>query len=172
MRSVIRARAVAPDKHLPYVMVLGPFLSAEGRTEIREMAAGDPDIHMLDFVNQPETLITRASAIVGMAGYNTFCEIISFDKPAMLVPRVLPRREQLIRATRAEELGLVDMLLPDQADDAKLMSARLLALPERTPPSAAGAAGMLGGLQRIRESVMSFEPTAEQLGVFLAPAAE
>jgi predicted glycosyltransferase len=172
MRAAIRARAVAPERHLPFVMVLGPFMAIEERAEVRALAAADPDIHILDFVSQPEALITRASAIVGMAGYNTFCEIISFNKPAMLVPRVLPRREQLIRALRAAELGLVDTLLPDEADDAVTMSARLLALPDRSRPLDAGAAPMLDGLQRIRECVMNFDATAQQLGVFLPPAAE
>jgi predicted glycosyltransferase len=172
MRAAIRARAVAPDRHLPFVMVLGPFMTIEERAEVRGLAAADADIHVLDFVTQPEVLIARASAIVGMAGYNTFCEIISFNKPAMLVPRVLPRREQLIRALRAAELGLVDTLLPDEADDAVTMSARLLALPDRSRPLDAGAASMLDGLQRIRECVMNFDATAHHLGVFLPPAAE
>jgi predicted glycosyltransferase len=172
MRAAIRARAVAPEKHLPFVILLGPFMSAEERSEIRALAAPDPAIHLVDFVNQPEALIDRAAAIVGMAGYNTFCEILSFDKPAMLVPRVLPRREQLIRAVRAAELGLVDALPPDEADDPAAMSARLLALPGRARPLEAGAASMLGGLQRIREEVMHFDTTAAQLDVFLPPAAE
>jgi predicted glycosyltransferase len=172
MRAAIRARAVAAKRHLPFVMVLGPFMSNEERAEIRELAGGDADIHILDFVNQPEALITRAAAVVGMAGYNTFCEILSFDKPAMLVPRVLPRREQLIRATRAAELGLVDTLLPDEAEDAATMSARLLALPGRARPLEAGAASMLDGLQRIRDAVMRFDTTAGHLDVFISPAAE
>ena len=33
-----------------------------------------------------------------MGGYNTYCEILSFDKPALIVPRMRPRLEQLIRA--------------------------------------------------------------------------
>jgi predicted glycosyltransferase len=172
MRAAIRARAVAAKRHLPFVMVLGPFMSNEERAEIRELAAGDADIHILDFVNQPEALITRAAAVVGMAGYNTFCEILSFDKPAMLVPRVLPRREQLIRATRAAELGLVDTLLPDEAEDAATMSARLLALPGRARPLEAGAASMLDGLQRIRDAVMRFGKAARSLKVFIPPTAE
>ena len=49
-----------------------------------------------------------------MGGYNTYCEILSFDKPALIVPRVRPREEQLIRARRAAELGLVEMLLPER----------------------------------------------------------
>jgi predicted glycosyltransferase len=172
MRAVIRARAVAPRRHLPYVMVLGPFMSNDERSEIRQLAAADPDIHILDFVNQPEALITRAAAVVGMAGYNTFCEIISFNKPAMLVPRMLPRREQFIRATRAAELGLVDTLLPEDAENAEIMSARLLVLPDRQRPLEVGAASMLDGLQRIRERVMSFDAAAHELGVFVPPAAE
>jgi predicted glycosyltransferase len=172
MRAVIRARAVAPRRHLPYVMVLGPFMSNDERSEIRQLAAVDPDIHILDFVNQPEALITRAAAVVGMAGYNTFCEIISFNKPAMLVPRMLPRREQFIRATRAAELGLVDTLLPEDAENAEIMSARLLVLPGRRRPLEVGAATMLDGLQRIRERVMSFDAAAHELGVFVPPAAE
>ena len=38
-----------------------------------------------------------------MGGYNTFCEVLSFDKPAVIVPRTAPRLEQYIRACRAEE---------------------------------------------------------------------
>jgi predicted glycosyltransferase len=48
-----------------------------------------------------------------MGGYNTVCEILSFEKPALIVPRVKPRREQLIRAERLQALGLVDVLHPD-----------------------------------------------------------
>lgn len=172
MRSVIRARAVAPEKHLPFVLVLGPFMSTDERQEMRSLAAADPDIHIFDFVNQPETLISGAAAVVGMAGYNTFCEIISFDKPAMLVPRTLPRREQLIRSVRAADLGLVDTLLPNEAENAEVMSARLLALPDRARPSLAGSAAMLDGLQNIRKSVMNFDVVANRIGVFFPPAAE
>jgi predicted glycosyltransferase len=172
MRSVIKARFVEPKKHLPFVLVLGPFMNNDERSEIYQLAAVDPDIHVLDFVNQFESLITRASAVVGMAGYNTFCEIISFNKPAMLVPRTKPRLEQFIRATRAAELNLVDMVLPTEAEDAPLMSARLLALPDRSRPLEAGAASMLDGLQRIREIVISFNTNAHSQDVFAAPAAE
>jgi predicted glycosyltransferase len=172
MRSVIRARLVERHRHLPFVLILGPFMNNDERAEIRQLAAVDPDIHVLDFVNQPESLMTGAAAIVGMAGYNTFCEIISFNKPAMLVPRVLPRREQLIRATRAAELNLVDAVLPMEADDETIMSARLLELPNRVRPEDAGAASMLGGLQSIRESVMNFHQTADHLDVFIPPASE
>ena len=43
----------------------------------------------------------KADAIVAMGGYNTFCEILSFDKRALIVPRTRPRLEQYIRAVRS-----------------------------------------------------------------------
>ena len=54
--------------------------------------------------------MARAAGVVAMGGYNTFCEILSFDKRALIVPRTAPRLEQFIRAKRAAELGLVAML--------------------------------------------------------------
>ncbi len=32
----------------------------------------------------------RAAGVVAMGGYNTFCEILSFDRPALILPRVRP----------------------------------------------------------------------------------
>ena len=51
------------------------------------------------------------------------------------MPRVVPREEQLIRARRAAELGLVDMLLPEEAANALRLAAALKALPDRARPS-------------------------------------
>lgn len=164
MRSMIKARAVDAKCHLPFVMVLGPFMRSEERVEIRQLAAADADIHVLDFVNQPEALIAGAAAVVGMAGYNTFCEILSFNKSAMLMPRLLPRREQLIRARRAAECGLVDVLLPGEAENAAIVSARLLTLPHRPRPREAGAEFMLNGLESICQRVRRFQADACELG--------
>ena len=85
----------------PLVMILGPFMAAEEREEIRERARRLAGITVLDFESQIEAIMLRARAIVSMGGYNTFCEILSFDKRALLVPRSRPRREQHIRAARA-----------------------------------------------------------------------
>ena len=49
-----------------------------------------------------------------MGGYNTICSVLSFDKQALIVPRVHPRQEQLIRAQRLAEVGLIDLLHPQQ----------------------------------------------------------
>jgi predicted glycosyltransferase len=48
-----------------------------------------------------------------MGGYNTTVELLAARKSALIVPRVEPRVEQLIRAERLADLGLVEMIHPD-----------------------------------------------------------
>ena len=72
---------------------------------------------------------------------------------ALIVPRVKPREEQLLRAQRASELGLVDMLLPDQSANPAVMAEALKRLPSRLPPSKSGCNMRLEGLDHISETV-------------------
>ena len=66
-----------------------------------------------------------------MGGYNTFCEILSFDKRALIVPRTTPRLEQFIRAVGApSDLGLVEMLRRSGRDPARMATA-LRQLPQQ-----------------------------------------
>jgi predicted glycosyltransferase len=88
-----------------------------------------------------------------MGGYNVFCEILSFDKPALLVPRTRPRREQWLRASRAASLGVVRMLELDAALDPPTMAEALAALPTSPRPGAALRPLTLDGLERIAEEL-------------------
>jgi predicted glycosyltransferase len=49
-----------------------------------------------------------------MGGYNTISEVLSFEKHALVVPRVKPRLEQYIRAVRLKNLDMIDILHPDK----------------------------------------------------------
>ncbi|NNF80038.1 MAG: hypothetical protein HKN05_18610, partial [Rhizobiales bacterium] len=122
---------------MPAVMILGPFMPTQEREAILKRAEKREKIHLLDFDNRIETLITGAKAVIGMGGYNTFCEILSFDKRAIVMPRVKPRQEQLIRARRADELGVIQMIEPDVAAIPERMAKALEALPKRRKPSEA-----------------------------------
>src|SRR5262249_40876017 len=77
-------------------------------------AAGGAPLRVVEFVTDPEFLLERADRVVAMGGYNSVCEVLSYAKPALIVPRVKPRREQLIRAERLRDLGLPDTLRPDE----------------------------------------------------------
>lgn len=151
---VISAYEADPTIELPALIVFGPFMSREKRKEFAERIARNPKLEGLGFDPRLELLMNRAHCVVAMGGYNTFCEILSFDKPALVVPRVKPRLEQAIRAERAEELGLIDMLHdPSQTGegerDPRVMAAALHALPKRPPPSQAFMPSLLDGLPAI-----------------------
>jgi predicted glycosyltransferase len=128
---------------------MGPFMPADAREEIAGRAAALGRVRVIEFDNRIEKLIVESQGVVGMCGYNTFCELLSFDKRALMVPRVSPRKEQYVRAYRAAELGLIDMLHPDEADDPEVMIAALRHLPNRPRPSDVGCAHMMNGLDTI-----------------------
>lgn len=102
------------------VIITGPFMSSHEQQCLHEAAARHGHMRVLTFVDEPAPLLRRADTVVAMAGYNTTCEVLAFAKRALLVPRVHPRREQLIRAQRLRDLRLVDMLHPQQLSPAAI----------------------------------------------------
>lgn len=92
------------------VVVGGPFLPEPARRELRDLARVDQSLQILDFVADTSPLLEKASRVVIMGGYNTVCEALAYEKPALIVPREWPRREQAIRAERLARLGLADVL--------------------------------------------------------------
>jgi predicted glycosyltransferase len=94
------------------VILTGPFMPPEMQERLTQRAALNPQLRVINFVTDSDLLLDRASCVVAMGGYNTVCEVLSFEKPALIVPRVHPRTEQLIRAERMRERGLLDALHP------------------------------------------------------------
>ena len=136
------------------LIVLGPYMPARERAELLERSSRIACLEVIEFDNRMEELIAGAKAVVAMGGYNTYCEILSFDKPALIIPRTRPREEQLIRAQRASALGLVDMLLPEELADPMRLAEALKRLPDRLPPSQTGKDNMrLEGLVHISRTV-------------------
>jgi predicted glycosyltransferase len=149
---VISAYEADPTLDMPALVVFGPFLNRDRRRAYLERIARHPKLDAIAFDTKMEFLMQKATAVVAMGGYNTFCEILSFNKPALIVPRTRPRLEQYIRAVEAERLGLVTMLSEDDAQrDPLRMAAALKALPTQPSPSQVVVPGLLDGLDVIRE---------------------
>lgn len=149
--QVLAAYEQDPDLSPRAMLVYGPFLSGDVREEFETRVAKlNGRVAALGFESRMEALFANAEGVVCMGGYNTFCEVLSFDKRAVIVPRTVPRLEQWLRASRAEELGLVRML--DETRDGmtpQSMIAAIRALPSQGKPSDAGANGLLDGLDYV-----------------------
>ena len=163
-------RAYETDPLLPYpaLIVLGPFMPRERRIEFIHRAQKLKRVEAITFDAHMEHLVANAVGVLAMGGYNTFCEILSLDKRAIIVPRTAPRMEQFIRASRAEELGLVRMLVDDGKYDPTVMAAALRALPQQKLPSEVVVPGLLEGLESVNRRVEMLLRTAEPPIVELA----
>ncbi|MCB1490785.1 MAG: hypothetical protein KDJ77_03140 [Rhodobiaceae bacterium] len=148
---VMRAYEAQLQPLFPALVVLGPFMPQDKQAEFFSRAQKLRNVRMIRFTPHIESIMEKATALVGMGGYNTFCELLSFDKPALLVPRVVPRREQAIRAQRAQEVGLVHTLPIEHYPDVDAITTALAALPGQPKPSASGLHGLLHGLDRIND---------------------
>jgi predicted glycosyltransferase len=148
-------RAYESGAQLPWraLFVLGPFMPQAERQQFLNRAEVMPNVDMITFDAQLERLMANASAVVAMGGYNTFCEILSLDRPALILPRSFPRKEQLIRAQNAAALSLISLVDADgERSTAKMVDA-LQQLPLQAPPGVADKAEWLGGLDSVTERI-------------------
>ena len=95
------------------ILLAGPQMPPEQVRDLERIAAQRTDMRVVASVDDAAGLVAGAAALVGMGGYNTVCEAIAARTPMLVIPRVVPRREQLVRASVMSEAGLIDMLLPE-----------------------------------------------------------
>jgi predicted glycosyltransferase len=152
------------------VILMGPYMPLESQRRLQARAAAHPRLRVLEAVTDPDLLLSCADRVVSMGGYNSTYEVLSFEKPALIVPRVSPRREQFIRAERLCQLGLLDVLPPDQATPQALAEWIARDLRQSQPPrqlidmnGAARLPRLLLELLNQSGSVAAFQPPQEQV---------
>lgn len=70
-------------------------------------------VHVHRFSPHAMDWLRGAEAVIAMGGANTVAELLTTDVPALIVPRVTPRREQLVRAIGLQRQGALDTLVPE-----------------------------------------------------------
>jgi predicted glycosyltransferase len=71
-----------------------------------------------------------------MAGYNTCCDLMTFRRPSVLIPRHGPSQEQRIRTDRFHQWGIAHVLHARDATPVRLANEIDAALHAGTPPPA------------------------------------
>jgi predicted glycosyltransferase len=151
--------AIRLPEGLHGLLLSGPFMPRETHRALRRAEARHPRMRVIDVTSAATELLRRAVRVISMGGHNTVSELVSFEKPALVVPRVRPRREQLIRAERFRELGLVDLCLPEELSRDRLEA--WLAGPAPRPDRDRID---LGGRERLRGLVQELLPPVESGG--------
>lgn len=96
---------------LPFksIIITGPFMPKAKTEELADRARMH-GIKAMAFDPRLEDLMAAADVVISMGGYNTICEILTQQTPALIIPRETPRKEQLIRATQLKGEGLLDYI--------------------------------------------------------------
>jgi predicted glycosyltransferase len=113
---------------LQTTIIFGPQMPTSRRAAILERFGYLTDVTFLDFAADLTRHYAEADVVVSMAGYNTVCELLSFERRAVLVPRAEPVREQLIRARLFEAEGYFSIVEPRELTPDTLLSKVLAAL--------------------------------------------
>ncbi|MBI1177299.1 hypothetical protein GC207_07655 [bacterium] len=140
------------------VAVTGPMMSVSERSALAQLAK-ESGVTLYTFVPGLNDWYHRAAAVVCMGGYNTLTQTLRAGVPVICVPRVQPRREQLVRAEAFARLGLLRLMNPDRLAPGSL----------RREIEAAMAVSRDGLRARI-ESTINFEGAASAARHLLAVA--
>ena len=137
------AARLQPQRGGTWVAVTGPLMADDDHAEIASLAeAHHVDVHRV--LPELRNTIAEADCVVSMAGYNTVCDIMSYGRRSILVPRARPSREQSLRAERLRACGIANVIQADDLPPESLTHAIEHALEQ---PAPAMGALPLGGLE-------------------------
>jgi predicted glycosyltransferase len=105
------------------LVICGPEMPVDQKQALYQTAAEYPQVEMREFTDDLMSYLAAADVVVSMGGYNTVCEVLSAGKRAVIVPRVKPSQEQIVRTTCMSKLGFFDVVKPDQLTPERLSEA-------------------------------------------------
>lgn len=103
-----------------HIIVTGPQLEHEQVKEL-QLSAGERT-SVVRTIPGLSMFINAAAAVLTMGGYNTVNEIMATSTPALIVPREVPRKEQLIRAQGLSRHGAMEYITADHLSPGVLSS--------------------------------------------------
>jgi ATP-binding cassette subfamily B protein len=147
LEAFVRAAPELSRRHGgTWLAVTGPLMAAEEHERLARLAEPH-DVVVRRIVPELRAHVAVADCVVSMPGYNTVCDVLSYRRRAVFVPRSGPSREQSLRARRLEEWGLVERVPEPSPETLRMAIERVLAGP--APPAAPVP---LDGLERALEA--------------------
>lgn len=99
------------EAHL--LAVAGPLMPSHDWATLKAVA-GPLGIELRGRIETFTAYVAAADLLIGMCGYNTVCETLSYGVPLVSIPRSHPSGEQRLRSKAFARLGLLTHL--DQED--------------------------------------------------------
>lgn len=117
-------------------LLTGPFARPDLIKRAMDLARQHEDIEATDFTPEATSLFAKSDVVISMGGYNTFVELCALKKHPLILPRTVPRKEQIIRAQVFKKSGYCDFLAPEQLNVKNLqekLEEQLAQLNKQTP---------------------------------------
>lgn len=144
-----------------FVLLTGPFANLATVERAKKLQTERKNLKVIEFTSNAVGLFQRSNLVITMGGYNSVCELLQMKKYPLILPRVKPREEQLIRAKVFHARGLCDYIHPEE------LTPRLLAIKiqetvkkDRTQLPAFGAFGLETVCKLIEEKLGCREKSA------------
>jgi predicted glycosyltransferase len=113
MDSYLSMLEANPSHPFKSILITGPFMPKRCCKNLFKRAKKQ-GVYIWQFYRRMEELLAAADLAVCMGGYNTICEILTQGTVSLVIPRVNPRKEQLIRAQAFHQKGLIEYLAWDE----------------------------------------------------------
>lgn len=95
-------------------MFTGPFMPEDKFAELQTIAQDNPNLSIDRFTPNLLTYMQQADLSISMSGYNTTMNVLTTGVRAMILPFTgNDDQEQTIRAAKLEQLGVVEMIRPE-----------------------------------------------------------
>lgn len=117
------APILSKNRHLHSLIIYGPEMKEAHRRALLQASSQQASVTMMEFTNDLMSYLNAADVVISMGGYNTICEILSLQKKAIVIPRVKPVQEQLMRAERMSKRGFFKFIHPAELTAEGLMNA-------------------------------------------------
>jgi predicted glycosyltransferase len=143
-----------------FEIVLGPFTPGDRRVRIETARSGVPGVNVHEHVDRLAEWMPGFDVVVSMGGYNTLCEVMARARRSIAIPRIEPRREQLIRAEALEARGLLRTMHPAERSPERLEQLLHRSL-DHGPVLPCRAMPPLNGLGRLADRLRELRGTSE-----------
>ena len=158
LQGLAQQRDNFTEQNIHTLIFCGTEMPPQHQQQIYQQARELPGVTIKEFTNDMMSYINTANLVVSMCGYNTITEVLQKGKKAIVVPRIKPGREQLIRAQSMAKAGLIEMIHPEELSPNLLIEAVFASLTSAKSPAKSVRLDFLG-LPRVADylSMLMFD---------------
>lgn len=116
LQGLARQKDCFRKQEIHTLIFCGAEMPSQHQQQIYTQAKRLPGVTIKEFTNDMMSYVNTADLVVSMCGYNTITEVLQKGKKAIVVPRIKPGREQLIRAQSMAKAGLIETIHPEKIE--------------------------------------------------------